>query len=163
NASVPGPPPTPNVIKLLKGNPGRRPIRPEPEPTRSPEVPEPPAFLAGYACDEWFRVAPELHRLGLLTAIDVAPLAAYCQSYARWRIAEETLARMAEHDPATRALLVKNADGNPARNPLVKIASSAADAMLRFASEFGLTPVARARLAAGPFQPLGGGRFDGLL
>jgi phage terminase small subunit len=72
---VPGPPPTPNVIKLLKGNPGRRPIRAEPAPSRPAEAPPPPTFLAGYACDEWFRVAPELHALGLLTAM-IAPLAA---------------------------------------------------------------------------------------
>jgi phage terminase small subunit len=36
--------------------------------------------------------------------------------------------------------------------------------MIRFAGEFGLTPVARARLAAGRLgQPPSGGKFDGLL
>jgi phage terminase small subunit len=31
------------------------------------------------------------------------------------------------------------------QNPLVRIAAASADAMIRFAGEFGLTPVARAR------------------
>jgi phage terminase small subunit len=44
----------------------------------------------------------------------------------------------------------------------VKIAANAAKDMLRFAGEFGLTPVARARIAAGVYaQP--NGKFDGLL
>jgi P27 family predicted phage terminase small subunit len=61
-------------------------------------------------------------------------------------------------------LLVKTTDGNARRNPLVKIASDAAEDMLRFANEFGLTPVARARLAAGGYaQPSPPSKFDGLL
>jgi P27 family predicted phage terminase small subunit len=72
-------------------------------------------------------------------------------------------ARPTRNPLSARALLVKNADGNPARNPLVKIASSAADAMLRFAGEFGMTPVARARISAGVgYEPLPR-KFDGLL
>jgi P27 family predicted phage terminase small subunit len=67
-------------------------------------VPEPPPFLVGYAADEWWRVAPELHRLGLLTLVDVMPLAAYCEAYKRWRTAEELLATMAEKDAVTGGL-----------------------------------------------------------
>ncbi len=106
-----------------------------------------------------------LHRLGLLTVIDIAPLAAYCMAYKRWRTAEETLAAMADRDPTTRALLVKGTDCNARTNPLVAVAARAADDMVRAASEFGMTPVALARIAGGPFyQPprnkftrLGGG------
>jgi P27 family predicted phage terminase small subunit len=56
------------------------------------EVPEAPAFLVGYALDEWHRVASELHSLKLLTVLEVQPLAAYCVSYSHWRTAEEALA-----------------------------------------------------------------------
>lgn len=48
------------------------------------------------------------------------------------------------------------------RNPLAKIAADAAE-MLRFAGKFGLTPVARTRLAAGGFAPSSPGKFNGLL
>jgi P27 family predicted phage terminase small subunit len=45
-------------------------------------------------------------------------------------------------------LLIRTADGNPRRNPLVKIASDTVENMLRFANEFGLTAAARARLSS---------------
>ena len=71
---------------------------------------------------------------------------------------------MAEHDAVTRGLLVKTVRGDARRNPLVKIAADAATDMIRFAGEFGLTTVARSRIAAGVGgQPPGGGKFDGLL
>jgi P27 family predicted phage terminase small subunit len=158
-----GPRPTPTYLKLIRGNPGKRPIRTEPEPTRTAEVPDPPPFLVGYASDEWHRVAPELHRLGLLTLVDVNILAAYCMSYSRWRTAEERLAAMADKDTLGAGLMIRGPYGNATQNPLVRIASTAASEMLRHASEFGLTPVARARIAAGPFSQPQGGKFDGLL
>ena len=41
---------------------------------------------------------PQLHVLGLLTAIDVMVLAAYCQACGRWQQAEDALAAVAERD-----------------------------------------------------------------
>jgi P27 family predicted phage terminase small subunit len=154
---MPGPPPTPLHLRLLKGNPGRRPLRPEPQPELAPACPEPPPFLGAYARDEWFRVAPELHRLGLLTVLDINPLAAYAVSYARWRTAEEAL--------TSAAATVSTADGSLRVHPLVRISRDAASDMLRYANEFGLTPVARSRLAAAGYTPPpgGGGKFDGLI
>jgi P27 family predicted phage terminase small subunit len=99
----------------------------------------------------------------LLTALDVMPLAAYCIAYARWCAAEEALARLAERDQATSGLLIRTVEGNARANPIAKIAASAAADMVRYASEFGFSPAARARIAAGPFAPVGGGKFDGLL
>jgi hypothetical protein len=49
----PGPPPQPTHLSLLKGNPSKRPLRPEPEPERAANVPDPPSFLSKYAVDEW--------------------------------------------------------------------------------------------------------------
>jgi P27 family predicted phage terminase small subunit len=154
--------PTPTHLKLIRGNPGKRAIKPEPEPLQAPEAPGPPDFLSAYACDEWFRVATELHRLGLLSVVDVMPVAAYCQAYARWRTAEETLAEMAKRDQVTSGLMIKSVDGYAIQNPLVRIARDSADSMVKFAGEFGMTPVARARLAGVGFEPPPS-KFDGLL
>jgi P27 family predicted phage terminase small subunit len=152
----------PTHLKLIRGNPGKRPIPAEPEPEIPESMPEPPPFLASYARDEWWSTGPHLVRLGLLTAVDLMPFAAYCQAYATWRTASETLAAMAERDATTRGLLVKRQDGNAARNPLVQIAANAAADMVRYAGEFGLTPVARARVASGGTYEAPS-KFDGLL
>jgi P27 family predicted phage terminase small subunit len=157
-------PPIPSYLKLLRGNPGKRPLKPEPEPAIAPACPEPPLFLDAYARDEWHRVAPELWRIGLLRVTDVACLAVYAMAYSQWRQASEALARIAAGDPVMHGLLVKTADGNARRNPLVKVASDAASDMLMVAGLFGLTRVARARLgAAGWSPPPGPSKFDGLL
>lgn len=139
--------PKPTHLKLVTGNPGRRPInRREPRPAAG--LPTAPAELAADAKTEWRRVARALHRAGLLTAIDRAALAAYCQTYARWRQAERALGEMAARDPLTAGLLIKTQNGNAIQNPLVGVANKAAAAMVRYAAEFGMTPSARSRIEA---------------
>jgi P27 family predicted phage terminase small subunit len=162
---MPGPPPTPLHLRLLKGNPGKRPLpAAEPRPEIAPEVPDPPDFLTGCARDEWYIVAEQLMRLGMLTKVDLPALGAYCHAYQTWRTAAEAIAKMAAGDPVMSGLLVKGRDGDVAQNPLVPIARKAAQDMLRFAAQFGLTAAARARLgAAGWMPPRPPGKFDGYL
>jgi P27 family predicted phage terminase small subunit len=140
---------------LLKGNPGKRRVRVPPEPTRTEQCPEPPEHLQGYAKKAWLELAPELHRLNLLTVLDVGPFGAYCWAYARWQQAEEALQRSGE-------LTIKTAEGHPRVNPLVRIASQAMDDMRRIGAEFGLSPNARLRLS-GINPPAPPSKFDGLL
>jgi P27 family predicted phage terminase small subunit len=100
----------------------------------------------------------------LLTALDVMPFAAYCDAVDRWRTASEVLATMAARDPTTNGLLIKSKAGEVVANPMVWVVSGAARAMLRYASEFGMTPAARTRINAGVFPPEPGpSKFDGLL
>lgn len=144
-----GPKPMPTHLKLLRGNPGQRPLsKDEPRPAMSRDIPEPPPFLIGYAKEEWHRVITELYRLKLVTSVDINPLAAYCQAYSRWRTAEERLADLAARDPVSAGLMIKSAGGTPIQNPIVGVANRAAADMLRYASEFGLTPAARTRLSS---------------
>jgi P27 family predicted phage terminase small subunit len=158
-----GPPPTPLHLRLLRGNPSKRPLKAEPQPEQALDVPDPPPFLTGYAADEWCIVAEQLQRLGLLTKVDLPSLGAYCHAYQTWRTAAEALARMAANDPVMSGLIIKGKYGDAAHNPLVSIARRAAGDMVRFAAEFGLTPVARARLGAAGWEPPKGGKFEGLL
>jgi len=158
-----GPRPTPTVLRVLRGNPGHRPINQnEPQPFVPDDCPAPPAHVIGHAAEEWNRIAPELYRLGLLTVADIGPLAAYCGAYARWRTAEETIQRLANNDPELHAMLVETECG-VGISPLIKIARWAANDMVRFAGEFGLSPAARCRIAAGPFGEVRKSKFDGLL
>jgi P27 family predicted phage terminase small subunit len=158
-----GPPPTPIPLRVLRGNPGKRPFRRGLEPERPAEPPPAPSFLRGYAADEWHRVAPGLPQLRLLSQLDVMPLAAYCEAYARWREAEEALRKVAERDPTTHGLLVRSQLGDARTNPLVKISRLAAADMVRYAAEFGFSPAARARIAAGVAYEPGPSKFEGLL
>jgi len=77
-----GPPPKPTALKLFAGTfrKDRAPKR-EPKPAQTKGFPKPPSFLGQIAKQEWRRVVPELHKLGILTKVDRAALAAYCESY----------------------------------------------------------------------------------
>lgn len=143
-----GPKPKPAHLKLIQGNRGKRPIKPEVE--VAPSLPEPLPFLCHDAQEEWRRVASQLYALRLLSELDLAALAAYCAAYATWKQAHEALSEMAKHDPVSKALMIKSKKGNLIQNPLLGIANTAAGNMVRYASEFGLTPSSRARIAAGP-------------
>src|SRR5215469_12484602 len=96
--------PRPTHLKLVTGNPGRRPLN-DAEPRPATGLPAAPAELTADAKTEWQRVARRLHALGLLTTVDRAALAAYCQAWGRWRQAERALATMATLDPVTGGLL----------------------------------------------------------
>jgi P27 family predicted phage terminase small subunit len=157
--------PLPTHLRLLRGNPGKRAIpKHEIVPDSSPDVPAAPAHVSGYALEEWNRLAPQLHRFGLLTSVDLSPFAAYCLCYQRWRQAEEGLKALADRDPLTCGIVLKQGKhGIAVMNPLVYASARAAADMVRYAAEFGFTPAARARIAAGVSGPPMSGKFDGLL
>jgi P27 family predicted phage terminase small subunit len=141
--------PKPTYLKLLNGNPGKRPLNehePQPQPER--EIPPAPLELSAEARTEWDRVAGELSRLGTLTVVDRAALAAYSQAYGRWIQAERGIAQMAERDQLTGGLMIKTTNGNAVQNPLVGMANRAMADMVRYAAEFGMTPSSRSRIAA---------------
>ncbi|MGH6897699.1 MAG: P27 family phage terminase small subunit [Geminicoccaceae bacterium] len=75
--------PLPSNVVRLRGNPGKRRLN-DAEPRPAPRVPTCPACLGDEARKEWQRLARELSALGLLTGLDRAMLAAYCQAHALW-------------------------------------------------------------------------------
>jgi P27 family predicted phage terminase small subunit len=100
-------------------------------------------MLSAEARAEWRRVSRCLHQLGLLTGVDRAVLAAYCQAHGRWVQAERALAE-------SGSLTIVTSRGNTVPNPLIRIANQAMADMARYASEFGMTPSARTRVATNP-------------
>ena len=125
-------------------------------------LPDTPAELNEDARREWERLSKRLPAAGLLTAVDGAAFAAYCQSHGRWQQAERALAEMAKRDPAFFGVLVKTSKGTPIHNPLLCIATRAQADMVRYAGEFGMTPSARSRVRANPHatQDPADGFFD---
>ena len=141
--------PKPTHLKLVTGNPGKRAL-PKAEALVVPALPSPPPHLSDEAKVEWGRVSEELFKVGLLTGLDRSALAAYCQAYARWVQAERAISEMAKRDALTGGLMIKTTNGNAIQNPLVGTANKAAADMMRYASEFGMTPSSRSRINAEP-------------
>ncbi|MFA4973656.1 MAG: phage terminase small subunit P27 family [bacterium] len=131
------PHPKPTILKKIEGNPGKRPLN-ENEPQPLPVEPECPHWLMPEAKAEWKRIAPELLRLGLLTHIDKAALAGYCQAYARWSQAEARLTK--------RGLLITTQSGYQQQRAEVSIAQRYLAILKSFIAEFGLSPSSRARM-----------------
>ena len=82
--------PKPSAIRRREGNPGKRGYN-HAEPVPPDFMPSCPPHLSNVAAEEWERLAGTLHGVGVLTAVDRAALAAYCQAYGRWVEAEEKL------------------------------------------------------------------------
>lgn len=143
---ITGRPPKPTRLKVIEGNPGRRPLNAN-EPKPEIALPDPPISLKGLAREEWDAMAQELYKLKLLSKIDRAALAAYCQAWAIFNSAVETLNDMAARDELSHGVMIKTKSGNVIQNPVVGTINKAARDMVRFASEFGMTPSARARIA----------------
>lgn len=148
-----GPPPKPTRLKELAGNPGHRPLnKREPKPTSG--APGMPDWLSKEAKAEWRRVVPELEKLGLLTKVDRAALAAYCQAHAE--LADATKLLEAEgrivSEPVTQR---RKVDGEwetfvvgwkKKLHPAVRLQRDAFARVKQFLGEFGLTPATRTRL-----------------
>ncbi len=155
--------PIPTHLKLLRGNPGKQRLHDEPQPEQLPDVPEPPPFITGYAADEWWITGTELHRLGLLTKVDIPALACYCHAFGQWRMAAESLAKMQANDPIMNGMIIKTKYGDAAINPLVSIVRKHAGDVVRYAAEFGLTPAARSRISSGIHGDNSQSKFAGLI
>ena len=131
--------PTPTALKLLEGNPGKRPLNSrEPSPAR--KAPPCPKWLDPEAKKEWKRLAKKMEAMVILTEADMAALVGYCQAYARWNEAEEFVAQ--------HGSIAKTPSGYWQQVPQVSIAQTYLKIMERLACEFGLNPSSRSRIAA---------------
>jgi P27 family predicted phage terminase small subunit len=102
---------------------------------------EAPDWLDDEGRNEWNRIVAELDQVRVLTNPDLVALANYC-------------ANVALLIKATRAYQKDGLMRTKTRvHPLIKVAHEARAQCLRFAIEFGLTPAARTRVAAGGAPP----------
>lgn len=136
-----GPPPKPTVLKLIEGNPGKRKLNSR-EPRPRPARPPCPKELDAGARKEWRRIVRELDEFGLLTNLDRAALAGYCQAWSDWLDAREKIAKYGK--------LTKGAKGNLVKSPVVRLADDALTHLRALAAEFGFTPSSRTRVAMPP-------------
>lgn len=86
----------------------------------------------------WDEHAPELERLQILTGVDAAAFRLMAEHYA---LAVRAAVELRGED----SLTVEGRDG-PKKNPLVQVLRDQSAAFKSYATEFGMTPSARARL-----------------
>ncbi len=153
-----GRPPKPTRLKVLQGNPGKRPLNTsEPEPELG--TPSRPGWLSSEAKREWSRVVPELARLGLLAKIDRALITAYCVAWGTY------VAALA--DIEANGATFRTDKGYVGPRPSVGIAARALEQMLQLSARFGFTPSDRGKLhlpepkARDPFEAFLSGGRDG--
>ncbi len=129
---------TPRALKLLHGNPGRRPLN-EAEPKPTVRLPRAPDHLGDAAKKEWQRAGRFLLEHGLVSDLDRAAFAAYCTAYGRWVECEEAL--------KTYGVMLKSPNGFPVQSPYLAVANRALEQMKSLLSEFGMSPASRTRVA----------------
>jgi len=128
--------PVPTKLKILRGNPGKRPLNTQ-EPQPKVGAPSCPPHLGEIARAHWRRMVKEMRPLNLLTRLDVAALAIHCDRWERWVQATEELRK---YGPVLKmgAMLIQS--------PYIAIADKAMNQILKTGAEFGYTPSSRTRL-----------------
>ena len=106
---------------------------------RKPRAPRCPSFLGPVAKAEWRRLAGDLASRGLLTKLDRAAFAIYCQAWEYVVYAQELVAR--------HGLVSETENGSCELSPYLGVLNDATEMLTRVADELGLTPASRARIA----------------
>ncbi len=137
-----GPPPAPTATLKLRGSWRGELNKDEPQPP--PGRPRCPPWIDAYGKSAWRQIVPQLEQMGVLSKIDGHALVVLCQTWARWRKAEEFINKHGEtypvKDDAGKVRFLK-------KFPQVSVAESCAKTLNRFMQEFGLTPSARTRIS----------------
>jgi len=136
-----GPAQRPTALKLLHGERADRINHDEPVPREA--MPEPPADASDEVAAVFRQATRELAAMNLAYACDAPSLLAYAEAVVMHRRVSRILAQPGEGD-----LLIPGALGGMVKNPMVAMQRDAAQTLLRFAQEFGLTPSARSSIKA---------------
>ncbi len=158
-----GPLPKPAALRLLEGNAGKRPLDLAAGVNPRIEIPSPPKHLGAEAKKEWKRITPLLEDLGLISGLDRAALALYCQ--AAGRLAELEMAfngkvaglvanGMDYCDAVYEASFATTPSGYAQQSVIVQLIGKHREQLNRYLMHFGLSPAARGRVQASNYvQP----------
>lgn len=149
-----GPKPESNIIKLLRGNPGRRPIDVSKGPSMEASIPLAPDHLSQEAKKEWRRIIPDLVAAGLLSRLDRAALAIYCQSWGRLVLAEKALSARQRsaiesgEDEAEAVLTQTTPTGFMRESAMFSAVCKLQADCSRYLASFGMSPASRSAVTA---------------
>jgi P27 family predicted phage terminase small subunit len=141
----------PASVHLINGNPSKlsaeqlaamgSTVSPK---SKAPACPE---FLSADAKTEWRRIAEDLLALGLLSKIDRAELAIYCQAWADWKASRKKIEELRDG-----GFVESTPSGYKQISAWMQVANRAEDRMRTAGASFGMNPAARARLQVRPPQ-----------
>ena len=132
---------TPTKLKLLRGNPGHRPL-PENEPEFSAEVPPCPQWMGRVAKAEWRRIVKELDPQGLITPAYRAMLVGYCELYEELR----RLTLVVQEEGQFYA----SESGVKREHPAAKARRDCLQRLNTYQALFGLSPADSSKVSAKP-------------
>ncbi len=131
----------PTSLKLIEGNPGKRPLN-QAEPKPPPGRPIAPPDLSDDAKKEWQYVVPKLDEMGLLHKLDRRNLVIYCELVATFNEATNWV--------KDKGVIVAGRNkGEAVKNPAIQVQRDAARLISTYSRMFGLDPADRASLEVG--------------
>lgn len=137
---MPGRRPKPTAIKVLEGNPGKRPLnRAEPKPgSANTRVPRERLPMDGQRL--WRDLAGPLADMGVLKETDLTALEMLCLHY--------SVVRQAFDVVKTQGLTVFAGEGGLKKHPAASVFRENSAALKSYLVEFGLTPASRVKVKA---------------
>lgn len=127
---------------------------PEPISIGGPQPPTAPDDLPPEAQQLWDEVVDRLHVAGVIDKVDGAALQALCVQWARAERARQVI--------AVEGMFAKGSTGQLVEHPALGVERAAHAMFLRFATEYGLTAAARARIVVALVGAGRGGQVDEL-
>ena len=149
-----GPAPKPDVLKT-KVNRSKRGSNLADGIKPPVDIPECPDWLCKTAQAEWMRIVPHLLSCGLLSHLDMAALALYCQSYGRYVELEQGMtARIKSYEDkgvdyveAVRTAFIDvTPNGYSQISALASTLRNLKEEVLRHLAQFGMSPSSRTRV-----------------
>lgn len=138
-----GPLPQPTQFRVITGIPAKSSVSRLTDALRPKvDVPDCPEYLLPDAKAEWQRITPELKRLHIVSQIDMAALAMYCQTYAQWVGAQRKLKEL-----DIDGMVDVTPNGFRQLSAWYIVSTKAHEQMRGMLAEFGLSPLTRARIA----------------
>ena len=159
-----GPLPKPAALRMLEGNAGKRSLDLAAGVNPRIEIPSAPKHLSIEARKEWKRITPLLEDLGLISGLDRAALALYCQAVGRLSELETAfnglvsgLVQSEEIDYCAavyKASYSVTPSGYAQQSVIVQLIGKHREQVNRYLMHFGLSPSARGRVQASNYvQP----------
>ena len=137
--------PKPSVLKLVAGNPGKRPIN-ENEPVfRKIELPEPPEDMSRAGKIEWRRTGAVLIKSGVLTEGELPAFELYCDAWGFYQKATTAI--------RDDGLVLKSKSGALRVSPHVLVQIRYWNQCVKLLTEFGMTASSKSGISVLPGAP----------